>query len=212
MGSIHLVRHGQASFGSDDYDQLSELGYKQSASLGASWEAGSWSPTHVLAGSMKRHAQTSIGVLDIIGGDGHDVDAGFNEYDHIGIATAMDSAALARDTRSFQILLNEALAAWRRDEGEYPEKYVDFQDRVMTSFAAAVELAGSGQRVVVFTSGGPIAMIVSHALVGDDSLFQHLNDVIVNASVTTLIRGKTGTRLLSFNEHTHLPPEQVTFR
>ena len=29
MGTLYLVRHGQASFGSDHYDQLSELGRRQ---------------------------------------------------------------------------------------------------------------------------------------------------------------------------------------
>ena len=33
-GTLYLVRHGQASFGADDYDQLSDLGHKQSVRLG----------------------------------------------------------------------------------------------------------------------------------------------------------------------------------
>ena len=34
MGTLYLVRHGQASFGAADYDQLSELGRRQSVRLG----------------------------------------------------------------------------------------------------------------------------------------------------------------------------------
>ena len=34
MTSIYLVRHGQASFGKKDYDNLSEIGEKQSFLLG----------------------------------------------------------------------------------------------------------------------------------------------------------------------------------
>ena len=34
MTSIYLVRHGQASFGKKDYDNLSEIGKKQSFLLG----------------------------------------------------------------------------------------------------------------------------------------------------------------------------------
>ena len=60
MGSVHLIRHGQASFGSDDYDQLSPIGMQQSTALGMSWEASGWAPTAAVAGSMKRHAQTAI--------------------------------------------------------------------------------------------------------------------------------------------------------
>ncbi|MCH1491392.1 MAG: histidine phosphatase family protein, partial [Luminiphilus sp.] len=29
MASIYLIRHGQASFGSDNYDQLSPVGQRQ---------------------------------------------------------------------------------------------------------------------------------------------------------------------------------------
>ena len=35
MGTIYLIRHGQASFDSADYDQLSDLGQLQAAQLGA---------------------------------------------------------------------------------------------------------------------------------------------------------------------------------
>ena len=34
MSELHLVRHAQASFGSDNYDQLSDLGHRQSRLLG----------------------------------------------------------------------------------------------------------------------------------------------------------------------------------
>src|SRR5215204_6819888 len=89
MGSILLIRHGQASWGSDDYDQLSALGQQQSTALGMSWEASDWAPTSAVAGSMKRHAQTAISTIDACGqGEGYDIDDGWNEYDHIAIAHA----------------------------------------------------------------------------------------------------------------------------
>ncbi len=213
MGVVHLIRHGQASFGSDDYDVLSSIGEVQGSALGQSWEAGAFMPTDAVAGSMKRHAQTAIAAIDACGGpDGYDIDAGWNEYDHIGIATAHDDGALQLDSKAFQRLLNEALADWRAGVGTYDEPYSSFVGRVMGSFEAAVGLAGPGRSVAVFTSGGPIAMVVSHLLAGDDSLFQRLNDVIINASVTTVIAGSTGPRLLSFNEHAHLARDLVTYR
>ncbi|WP_236757574.1 histidine phosphatase family protein [Aeromicrobium sp. PE09-221] len=210
---MHLIRHGQASFGSDNYDVLSSLGETQSSALGQGWEAGGFVPTHAVAGSMRRHAQTAIAAIDACGGpDGYDIDAGWNEYDHVGIATSHDAGALGLDSKAFQRLLNQAIADWRSGVGEYDEPYDAFVGRVMGSFEAAVELAGPGRSVAVFTSGGPIAMVVSHLLTGDDSLFQRLNDVIINASVTTVIAGSTGPRLLSFNEHTHLARDLVTYR
>ena len=35
MGQLLLVRHGQASFGAEDYDVLSETGWEQGRRLGA---------------------------------------------------------------------------------------------------------------------------------------------------------------------------------
>jgi len=35
MAELYLIRHGQASFGAEDYDQLSSLGKTQCELLGA---------------------------------------------------------------------------------------------------------------------------------------------------------------------------------
>lgn len=216
MGTIHLVRHGQASWGAADYDQLSELGRQQSSALGTSWEASGWAPTDAVAGGMKRHAQTAIEVIDAYGGDGYDVDPGWDEYDHLALARAHDPGALAGDAKEFQASLNRALTAWIAGEGaageDAGESYAQFRDRVLAALERVVELAGPGRSVAVFTSGGPIALVASQLLGGDDSLFQRLNDVVVNASVTTLIVGRTGPRVLAFNEHVHVPRDMVTFR
>ncbi len=55
-------------------------------------------------------------------------------------------------------------------------------------------------------------MVTSHLLAGDDSLFQRLNDVVINASVTTVVVGRSGRRLIAYNEHTHLPRDLVSYR
>lgn len=213
MGSVHLIRHGQASWGSDDYDQLSTIGMDQSIALGTSWEASGWSPTAYVAGSMKRHAQTAIASIDASGhGDGYDVDGGWDEFDHIAIARAHDPASLSADPKEFQRLLNLALDGWMVGAGEHSETYQDFTERVMTAFGEVAVDAGPGRSIAVFTSGGPIAMVASHLLTGDDSVFQRINDIVMNASVTTVMVGATGPRLLAFNESTHLPRDLVTFR
>lgn len=222
MGTLHLVRHGQASFGTDDYDRLSELGTRQSAALGSAWEAGRVVFTDAIAGGMLRHAQTAIAAIDASGlGEedadpglsGYEIDPRWNEYDHLAVATAFDPNALTKNSKEFQAALNEAIDVWRRGEGEFTEPYKLFRERVLAGFEEAVELAsGKGRRVLVFTSGGPIAMVASQLITGDDSAFQKLNDVVVNSSVTTLMVGKTGPRVLTFNDHGHLPAADVTFR
>ena len=218
MGAIHLIRHGQASWGADDYDVLSELGTRQSALLGMAWEASDWAPTAAVSGSLKRHTQTAIAAIDASGqdsamGGGYDVDDGWNEYDHRFLVEAVDARRGTVTPREFQPFLDASLASWMEgDLAHSGVSYGDWRGSVVDSLERALAAAGSGQHVAVFTSGGPIATVVSHLLAGDDSLFIRLNAVVVNASVTTIINGSTGPRVLSFNEHTHLPRDLVTFR
>ncbi len=63
MASIYLIRHGQASFGHDDYDKLSETGVEQAQTLGTSLALKMSQPTKVITGSMLRHKQTAQGAL-----------------------------------------------------------------------------------------------------------------------------------------------------
>ncbi|HPH15056.1 MAG TPA: phosphoglycerate mutase family protein, partial [Burkholderiaceae bacterium] len=58
MGTLYLVRHGQASFGAADYDQLSELGQRQSVRLGEYFANKGLTFDAVLTGTLRRHAQT----------------------------------------------------------------------------------------------------------------------------------------------------------
>ena len=68
------------------------------------------------------------------------------------------------------------------------------------------------------SSGGPIAAACA-ALVdpGGDAattarLWSRFNTVLVNTSVSRLVVGSTGARLLTFNEHSHLDPATLTYR
>ena len=67
MGRLLLVRHGQASFGADDYDALSELGHEQARVLGESFARRGIRPELVLSGSLRRHEGTVAGILDGLG-------------------------------------------------------------------------------------------------------------------------------------------------
>jgi broad specificity phosphatase PhoE len=212
VGAIHLIRHGQASWGADDYDLLSDLGVQQGTWLGQSWEAAGFRPTWSVAGAMRRHAQTAVAALDAIDGDLYDVDARWDEYDHLALTGFLDAADRPDDPRDFQSQLDTMLGRWVEGGVDGHETFAAFGERVLGVLEDAVARAGSGEGVAVFTSGGPIALVTSHLLAGDASLFITLNRVIVNASVTTVIVGRGGTRLLSFNEHTHVPRDSQTFR
>ena len=55
MTEIYFVRHGQASFGAENYDKLSAIGHKQSELLGLHLKKTSLKFDKVICGKMKRH-------------------------------------------------------------------------------------------------------------------------------------------------------------
>lgn len=214
MGRIHLVRHGQASWGADDYDWLSALGTEQAILLGTSWEASGYLPERAWAGGMRRHAQTAVAALDAAGpSDGYDVDHGWDEFDHVAVLSAHDPDALQADGATWAGVWAGAMGRWTSgDHDDYPESFAAFGARVGEALERAVEAVEEGGSLVVFTSGGPVAAATSLLLTGGLGLFDRLALSVVNASVTTVVTGAHGPRLLTFNEHTHLPADAVTFR
>jgi broad specificity phosphatase PhoE len=213
MGAIFLVRHGQASFGSDNYDQLSPRGEEQARQLGYAWEAAGWLPTTAASGSMQRHHQTALGALAAAGqNDGYDVDHGWDEFDHEAVLEAQIPGFQTKDPRAFQDAFVHATDRWAAggNDGDH-ESFGEFSARVLGAFERLVDTAGKGETSVVFTSGGPIALVVAH-LLGDTKLWSTLNSVIINTGVTKIVTGRSGRTLLSFNEHGHLPADQVSYR
>lgn len=225
MGQILLVRHGQASFGAADYDVLSETGWAQGRLLGAALAAQGVAPTLVVRGDLRRHRETAEAMAEGAGWSGAaaTVDAGWDEFDHVGLVAAYPDlppgGAADLDRRTFQQLFERATARWTAglDDG-FPETYAAFVARVRASLGAACEAAGTGSTVVVVSSGGAIAVAVA-ALVEPDGdlatlarLWSRFNTVTVNSSVTRVVVGSTGARLLTFNEHTHLTGDTLTYR
>jgi broad specificity phosphatase PhoE len=229
MGVVLLVRHGQASFGADDYDVLSDTGWQQSRQLGAYLAERGVTPDVVLRGDMRRHRETGEGLL-VGGGWSAPValDPGWNEFDHLGVVASLARAGEVDlpagrdpDRREFQQVFERATQRWTagQHDTEYPESWSAFRERVGAALSGACEQAGPGGTVVVVSSGGPIAAACASLLApdGDDpvvlaGLWRRLNTVIVNTSVTRLVVGSTGARMLTFNEHAHLEGEHLTYR
>ncbi len=214
MGTLLLVRHGQASFGTDDYDRLTPLGERQARNLGYAWEAGGWRPDVAVVGSMKRHHQSAIAALDVLGDvDGYDQDAGWDELDFEPLVDAYAPGTPRDDPRGFQKAFVAATAAWTRAElTDVAESFTDFSGRVLDAFNRLAASVGKGETGVVFSSGGPIAVVAAHLLGGGPDLWSRLNAAMVNASTTKIVTGSQGRTLITFNEHGHLPASDVTYR
>ena len=222
MSSILLVRHGQASFGAADYDVLSPTGHEQSRVLGAALAARGVTPDVVVAGEMRRHAETADGVLSGAGWTAEvAVDAGWNEFDHDQVLGVHDSPT-AREGESekaaFQRWFEEATRRWTsgEDDEAYDESFAAFTGRVDASMERLAASLPSRGTAVVLTSGGAIAWTVASLLADDTAtrtdLWLRLNPVSINTGTSTIVRGSRGTTLVTFNAADHLSPDLITYR
>ncbi|MEP6815830.1 MAG: histidine phosphatase family protein [Marmoricola sp.] len=223
MGQVLLVRHGQASWGSADYDVLSESGWEQSRLLGEALAARGVEPTLVVHGTMRRHRETAEAAREGLATPEHVVDEGWDEFDHLAMLAAVPSPFEGREPSraEFQSWFEESTNRWTGGEhdADYDEPFTGFTERVAGALRRTAEAAGSGT-AVVFTSGGPVSWAAS-SLVGAELdqpgrvlLWRRLNPVCVNSGVTKVVTGSRGLTLVSFNEHTHLEqtPELLTYR
>lgn len=220
MTRILLVRHGQASWGAADYDRLSDLGGRQSRALGAALAGRGVTPTLLVAGAMRRHAQTAEAAADAAGwATTVTVDEGWNEFDHLQVLArhpAPEGVGMGTEPRVFQAWFEEATERWTAGaHDDYEESFAAFTGRVdaaLDRVAASARAAGPGGTAVVFTSGGPIAWAATSRLAGDAALWRRLNRITVNSSVTGFVVGGLGVTLITLNEHVHLVPGDITYR
>lgn len=222
MSKILLVRHGQASFGAADYDNLSDLGHEQSRVLGAALAARGVVADVVVAGEMRRHAQTAAAVLDGAGWSSEvAVDAGWNEFDHLQVLAVHDQPTTAEgesEKAAFQRWFEEATLRWTSGEHDeaYDESFAAFTSRVEAATVRLADALPSRGTAVVLTSGGPVAWacatLLADAAGARTDLWLRLNPVSVNTGTSTVIRGSRGTTLVSFNAHDHLAPDLITYR
>ena len=217
MSVLYLVRHGQASFGTDDYDRLSALGKEQSRITGRFLTSQGLEPDRIIHGEMLRQRQTAEGILAGLGRDidAH-VDAGWNEYaawELTGVLTDLDPRA-QHDSKIFQGELERGAARWASGEHDedYTETYNQFTSRVERALADAVAAMESGQSTIVVSSAGAIAWTAARLIGGGFDQWMAFNRVTINTGITKIITGRGGTSLISFNDHGHQDPKNATYR
>lgn len=216
MGHIYLIRHGQASFGSEDYDKLSPLGHRQSERLGQylaqrsermglKWDA-------VLTGSLRRHEETWQGIAR---GAAWDLNAtiwpGLNEYDSTALLKALPIDRDLQDPltpdgyKQHFRLLRDALTQWMAGTIS-PRGMPSYTDFVNGINAALTHIRHSHPQgnVLVVSSGGPISTLVGHLLKTPPETTIELNMQLRNTALTELLLTARHTRLVSFNTLPHL--------
>jgi broad specificity phosphatase PhoE len=219
MGAIYLVRHGQASFGSDNYDALSSLGHRQAGVVGRALKVRGVVPDMVFSGSMRRHQETAVGAVAELGVNRSlQVLPGVNEFDHENviqvaepryaskIAMMADMAGADDPRRAFQKFFQDAVSRWLsgHHDDEYAEPWSVFKLRCVTALDELVRATPAKGQAVVFTSGGTISVMCAHLLGLSDAQAFTINWTLVNTGITKVVTGRDGVRLVSVNEHAHL--------
>jgi broad specificity phosphatase PhoE len=219
MGTIFVVRHGQAAFGTDHYDRLTETGFTQSRLLGAYFALRNVRFDAVFTGTLHRQTETAQGIFEGHPALGNDTlqerFPGLDEYKPDAIMMAFTgefpapaTAAAQRDpvvVRDHFRLLREALLAWAEDRTQ-PEgmaAFKAFQEGAVAALVAARQRFPDGN-VLVVSSGGPIAAMVAAAMQAPPATAVELNLRIRNSSLTEFAATPRRHHLVSFNGLPHL--------
>lgn len=236
MGTLTMIRHGQASFGSENYDRLSQKGVVQSRvvaehllQIGASADA-------IYSGEMKRQTDTAAQTVALYGARGNTeniyrIDPSFNEYASREILLSFVKEITGRepllkgnilqeykDKKDFQTLFEKILSGWAT--GKYRKEglvtWEEFSGRVWGGIEKIIQEDKPGRTVLIFTSGGPISAAVQKALGLTSEQTIRLGWQIANASISRFIYKKDRFTLASFNETAHLAlrngEELITYR
>jgi broad specificity phosphatase PhoE len=222
MGTLYLVRHGQASFGSADYDQLSPLGVRQCEALGAWFAAHGIGFGGVWRGTLRRHAQSLEAFARGYGGAMPPAAErpGLNEYDSLALIRAVHAEPLPPPTspaayREHFRLLRLGLEAWiaARTAPEGMPTHEAFLQGIVSALDEV--RARPDEDTILFSSGGPIAAAVAHVLGAAREVAIDLNLRIRNSAVTEFAVTPRRHLLVAHNHLPHLAaPERrdwITF-
>lgn len=239
MSQLTLVRHGQAAFLSDDYDRLSSIGEAQARQLGAFWRTRGMTFDGIYTGPRRRQINTAKYVGEIYGETGLAwpepvVIEELDEYDGDGILREILPALAANDAalkslvdnferasepteryKHFQKMFEAATIHWVRGAtaSSSVESWRGFHDRVHRGMKRIVDGVTGGQRIAVFTSGGPISIMAQLAMKAPEEMAIELNWRVRNCSLTEIVFTKDRLTLDSFNGIPHLDdPALWTYR
>jgi broad specificity phosphatase PhoE len=211
MGNLYLVRHGQASFGADDYDQLSDLGRRQSVRLGEYLRGKGLRIDAVITGTLRRHQQTWAGIAEGLQLQAEPLPwPGLNEYDSEAVIAAIHPHKLEKPDspemyRHHFRLLRDGLAQWMAGVVS-PRGMPSYNDFVagVTSALDHVRAQHHGQNVLIVSSGGPISTAVGHVLGTSPETTIELNLRIRNSSITEFAFTPRRHMLVTYNTLPHL--------
>jgi broad specificity phosphatase PhoE len=239
MGRLFVVRHAQASFLSQNYDQLSELGDTQSRLLGEYWGRHRVVFDRVCTGPANRHQKTAQIVREAYLRSGFDFPEPvmMDEFDEFHgdavlskslpqllahnrkiheLRDAMQKSSTEPEKRAnFQRLFEAVISMWAHGEiaPQNVETWQEFCTRVNCGLASFLANGKKGEAVAIFTSGGPASVVVQRALhlSAQDTL--RIAWMARNSSFSEFLFSGDRLTLSSFNSFPHLEDDSLlTYR
>lgn len=213
MGTLYLVRHGQASFGSDNYDQLSDLGRLQCRRLGEYFASRRRHFEAVITGTLARHAQSWAAIAEGLGAAASAMAwrqlSALDEYDSAAVLATVHPQPLAHPRSSEEYrhhfrLLRQGLANWI-DGSAAPlgmPTFADFSAGIRRTLAEVC--ADHEGDVLIVSSGGPISHAVTQVLGAPPATTIELNFRVRNSAVTEFVFNPKRHQLQTFNTLPHL--------
>jgi broad specificity phosphatase PhoE len=227
MSDIYFFRHGQASFGEENYDRLSPIGVKQAGILARHLAKTGKVFDALYYGDMERQQKTAAEFIDHYRQNKRFVpapivSAAFNEYDSFAVWQALlpevveaepsvsaDLQKLPGDKKVFQKIFARVMNHWI--SGRYRAcgipNWEDFKQRVNRGITELIAHNGTKKRIAVFTSGGPISVAVQSTLGLSDPKTLEVSWQLLNASITRVKYNHRGMMLAVFNDVAHLELE-----
>lgn len=220
MSTLYLIRHGQASFGSDNYDQLSDLGRRQAAVLGKYLRNNGIFLDAVYSGDLQRQRDTAQLALQAQPGEPeHHIDPRFNEIDNDAQLKHLLPEVLEGDdklralvergltsSKDYQKVIEAVFKRWVTPGCSHPEleSWADYSAGVHEALAQVVTRETNGRTVAIFSSGGTIATMVAHVLGLTGQDVYKLYEPMFNCSISQLFYSERKVSLSYFNDRSFL--------
>ena len=230
MANLLIIRHGQASFGAENYDQLSPLGQRQADLTGEFLRHMGTHFSAAYSGDLSRQHETGERVLDQLE-DAPElvIDPRLNEIQTdeqievmMPLLVERDArfadlvATMGSDTKSFQKIIETVFNYWVSPECDIAgiQSWADYHGGVISAFEGAMASAQSGTDTAIFTSGGTIATIVGYVLKLTSDRVYEFYEPVFNCSITRIIFNSKKCSLSTFNDvgHLHLMSAQLQER
>jgi broad specificity phosphatase PhoE len=237
MPTVTLLRHGQASFNSSDYDRLSDLGARQAKTLAARWLEQRTAFDRVYTGSLRRQIQTERELAAAFDSAGRSwpapqVHPGLDEFPAERIVRKLGPELCLRDRQVRRLYrrysrggeqADEALMALVRRVCDYwvagnyatplSVRWPAFREQVIEVMTLLAGHAATGERVLAVTSGGVISVALQLAAgeSADEAIAR--NWEIHNGSLTEFTTTGDGDLRIAIRASTaHLAPDLLTLR